>query len=177
MSLPASLDLVRLLQFQAVLSTAAGVGTTPQYNLPIFLYGLIASGQDDAHLSNFTALLALSAALDIVWLVARRGTYGTFSALCTVALLTSKLVTFLAAQAQLGNRGQPAFPTTGETIWAAAMPGGFTAQTRGHGDQSGQQSYQREGGYYEEDEESTLESAKEPPSSTTKATPGGYQSL
>merc|ERR1739841_41012 len=147
----ASVDLARLLQFQCALYSCALVGIAPAYDLPIVIYGLF--GQEDtAHLSNFIALLTLSELLDLVWLYHWKGSYGTLSGLLVIAGFAAKIVAFLAAQAQLANRGQSAFPGLGDgnsqTIFSA-VPGAFQSRPQGNQNSS---SYQGQGGGFFADE-------------------------
>ncbi|KAI8809915.1 hypothetical protein BJ742DRAFT_215377 [Cladochytrium replicatum] len=69
------IDLLLLLQVQALVAFAAAVNYSASYNVPLFLFGLVAHSQKDSNdlLRQFTTLTAFSIPLDIIFFIASPG--------------------------------------------------------------------------------------------------------
>ncbi|GAA97725.1 uncharacterized protein L969DRAFT_55320 [Mixia osmundae IAM 14324] len=130
MALPSSLDVNRLLLAHSTLSAVTAAGSSPSYNLPIALYGLLVVDKDPESLRTFAILHLLSFVLDIIWLTNYASYSSSFALFLVVINFVLKPVTFLAVLANLKQRNEPALPSSfgNQQVWS--MPGGYNAQAQ-----------------------------------------------
>ncbi|KAH9944383.1 uncharacterized protein BXZ73DRAFT_96871 [Epithele typhae] len=175
-----ALDPSKLVLAGTTLSFVTSAFHAPVYNLPIFLFGMLAQESQDAiqSLRAFTMLLTGSVVYDIIWM--SRNSQNWFVKLVTILILIVKLPTALAFATALQQRGS-SFPglgirgndLSGPTVWS--MPGGFTSNFGGRD------------GYQNVDEPapgpkplSVPPSQPQPPSAPPQAppqAPGAYQNV
>ncbi|PIL31961.1 hypothetical protein GSI_06665 [Ganoderma sinense ZZ0214-1] len=136
-----ALDPSKLVIVGTAMSFVASAFSAPVYNLPVFLFGVLAQESSEAiqSLQTFTYLLAGSMLFDVIWM--SRNSQNWFARLVTVLLLILKansstrktqfptIFAFVTALRQRGGsfsglniRGND---LSGATVWS--MPGGFTS--------------------------------------------------
>ncbi|KAM5536186.1 hypothetical protein V8D89_010085 [Ganoderma adspersum] len=131
-----ALDPSKLVIVGAAMSFATSVFSAPVYNLPIFLFGVLAQEGSEAiqSLQTFTYLLAGSMLFDVIWMSTNYQNW--FARLVTVLLLILKFPTIFAFVTSLRQRGGSfsglnirGNDLSGATVWS--MPGGFTSNFGG----------------------------------------------
>ncbi|KAI0756988.1 hypothetical protein C8Q80DRAFT_70131 [Daedaleopsis nitida] len=131
------LDPSKLVLVGAALSFVASASVAPAYNLPIFLFGLIAQESQDALLSLkvFTGMLTASILYDIIWMFNGHRQHWLITLLLVLILLL-KFPTALSFVTALRQRGASFSGLNirgndlgGPTVWS--MPGGFSTSFGG----------------------------------------------
>ncbi|KAI0735167.1 hypothetical protein C8Q76DRAFT_791739 [Earliella scabrosa] len=139
-----ALDPSKLVLAGTALSFATSAFVAPVYNLPIFLFGMVAQESSDAvqSLQAFTALIAGSMVYDIIFMANHEQNW--FIKLLNILLLVLKLPTVAAFATALRQRGGSfsglnirGNDLSGPTVWS--MPGGFTSSFGGGGGRDGYQ--------------------------------------
>ncbi|TFK89961.1 hypothetical protein K466DRAFT_574492 [Polyporus arcularius HHB13444] len=127
-----ALDPSKLVLVGSAMSFVTSVFVAPVYNLPIFLFGMLAQESPDAlqSLKAFTFMLGGSIFFDVIWL--SNNSQNWFIKTITILILILKLPTVLAFATALRQRGASfsglgvrGNDLSGATVWS--MPGGFTS--------------------------------------------------
>ncbi|KAK4054845.1 hypothetical protein OIV83_000769 [Microbotryomycetes sp. JL201] len=135
------LDVSRLLVGHATLSLLAALSSSPTWNLPLALYGLVIVTREmndgGESMRLFTTLFGASFLLDFLWLL-QYGT-GTLAWLLIVANFLLKPISLISALGHLREQGHATFnlpsslpgglpggfpPRSGETLWSASQQQG-----------------------------------------------------
>ncbi|KAF8216235.1 hypothetical protein K438DRAFT_1456386, partial [Mycena galopus ATCC 62051] len=101
-----NLDPSKLTLGLATLSFVISPFASPQYNLPIMLFGILAAQSQESDgqaLQLFTGLLGGSAIFDIIWMT--QNEQNGFIRLLTFVLLIGKIPTFVAFALAIRQRG------------------------------------------------------------------------
>jgi len=130
------IDTGKLVAAEAALSALTSAFAAPNYNLPIFLFGLYAQEAAEAveSMKMFTYLVVGTLPLDVIWMWNHE--QGWFMKLLTILILVLKVPTAMvfatALQTRGGNfsgfSGLRGGDVAGATVWS--MPGGFTSGGR-----------------------------------------------
>ncbi|KAM0793194.1 hypothetical protein ACM66B_000665 [Microbotryomycetes sp. NB124-2] len=135
------LDVSRLLVGHATLSLLAALASSPTYNLPLALYGVVIvtreTNDGGESMRLFSALFGGSFLLDFLWLL--QYSTGTLAWLLIVANFLLKPITLISALGHLREQGHATFnlpsslsggfaggfpPRSGETLWSAPQQQG-----------------------------------------------------
>ncbi|KZT02718.1 uncharacterized protein LAESUDRAFT_705762 [Laetiporus sulphureus 93-53] len=169
------LDPIKLVQVETALSFAVSAFDAPNYNLPIFLFGMYTQEVAEAteSLKLFIYLLSASVLYDLIWMYNNHQNW--FLKLITILTLALKIPTVLAFLSALRQRGAhlSGISFQGNDVGGGAtavwsMPGGFTSSGRD--------------GYQSVDEPAEVQTPKplgstQPVPTTQPNAPGAYQNV